>query len=73
MGIIAATAAIVGPGYKGSPTLELVNVGEVAVILQPYQAICQIALMTANETAASVKPSRYQCATRPMFARQAKP
>jgi dCTP deaminase len=67
MGIIAATAAFVGPGYKGCPTLELVNVGEVAVILKPYEPICQIALFTAAET--SVKPSRYQCATRPTFAR----
>ena len=67
MGIIAATAAFVGPGYKGCPTLELVNVGEVAVILKPYEPICQIALFTAAET--NVKPSRYQCATRPTFAR----
>ena len=68
MGIIAATAAYVGPGYKGCPTLELVNLGEVAVELEPYQPICQLVLLTANEK--SIKPSRYQCATRPDFARR---
>lgn len=67
MGIIAATAAFVGPGYKGCPTLELVNAGEVAVVLKPYQRICQIALLSSEEAVTS--PSRYQCATRPMFAK----
>jgi len=71
MGIIAATASYIGPGFKGCPTLELVNVGEVAVELRPYEAICQIVLMTADEQA--VRPSRYQCATRPDFARKAAP
>jgi dCTP deaminase len=71
MGIIAATAAYVGPGYKGCPTLELVNLGEVAIELEPYQPICQIVLMTANEGV--IKPSRYQCATRPDFARRPVP
>jgi len=68
MGIIAATAAYVGPGFKGCPTLELVNLGEVAIELEPYQPICQIVLLTANEQA--IKPSRYQCSTRPDFARR---
>jgi len=68
MGIIAATAAFVGPGFKGSPTLELVNLGEVAIILKPYLAICQIALFTADEK--KVRPSRYQCSTRPKFAKE---
>jgi len=68
MGVIAATAAYVGPGYKGCPTLELVNLGEVAIELEPYQPICQIVLLTADE--GDIKPSRYQCATRPDFARK---
>jgi dCTP deaminase len=68
MGIIAATAAYVGPGYKGCPTLELVNLGEVAIELKPYQAICQLVLLTAAED--MIVPSRYQCSTRPAFARR---
>jgi dCTP deaminase len=70
MGIIAATAAYVGPGYKGCPTLELVNVGEVPVEIRPYDPICQLIVLTADE--AELSPSRYQCATRPMFARRAR-
>lgn len=68
MGIISATAAYVGPGYHGSPTLELVNVGEVAVELCPYDPICQIVLFSAEEE--DLPPSRYQCSTRPDFARR---
>lgn len=67
MGIISATAAYVGPGYHGCPTLELVNVGEVAIELCPYDAICQVILFSADEE--DLPPSRYQCATRPDFAR----
>jgi deoxycytidine triphosphate deaminase len=70
MGIIAATAAYVGPGYKGCPTLELVNVGEVAVEITPYDPICQLVVSTADED--NLTPSRYQCATRPVFARKAR-
>jgi len=66
MGLIAATAAWVGPGYKGSPTLELVNAGEVAIELPPEEPICQLILLTADEV--RTQPSRYQCATRPSFA-----
>ncbi len=66
MGLIAATASWVGPGYKGSPTLELVNAGEVAIELPPEEPICQLILFSANETRTA--PSRYQCATRPSFA-----
>jgi len=67
MGIISATAAFVGPGYKGCPTLELVNVGEVAVELDAYEPICQLILLSTEQP--PMPPSRYQCATRPEFAR----
>ena len=67
MGLIAATAAYVGPGYKGSPTLELVNAGEVALKIEPYSEICQLIVMSADET--DFAPSRYQGLTRPTFVR----
>lgn len=67
MGLISATAAFVNPGYTGCPTLELVNLGEVPIVLQPYAPICQLILFTADEH--DIRPSRYQCATRPFFAR----
>lgn len=69
LGLIAVTAAFVGPGFKGCPTLELVNVGEVAIELRPHQDFCQLILLTADEQE-EPSPSRYQCSTRPSFARE---
>lgn len=68
MGLIAATAAYIHPGYKGCPTLELVNLGEVPIAIQPYLAICQLIMFSARETD-EIVTSRYHCATRPHFAR----
>lgn len=65
MGLIAATAAFVGPGFKGCPTLELVNLGEVAVELHPRQEFCQLVVLPAEP--GPQHPSRYQCSTRPLF------
>lgn len=69
MGIISVTAAYVAPNYQGCLTLELTNVGEIPVRLHPYTALCQIVLLPADGT--DLPPSRYQCATRPHFARNA--
>lgn len=67
MGIISVTAAYVAPNYYGCPTLELANVGEVPVLIRPYTPLCQLLLTPADGT--DLPPSRYQCATRPDFAR----
>jgi len=69
MGLIAATATYVTPGYNGCPTLEIVNTGEVPVLLCPGERICQLLLLTAGEEATDLSPSRYQCAVRPYTAR----
>ena len=68
MGIISATAAYVNPGYKGSPTLELVNASEVPIILKPYEPISQVIFIPAHATELGV--SRYHAATRAVFARK---
>lgn len=65
MGIIAATASYIGPGYKGSPTLELVNVGEVPIMLAPHVPICQLVFLPAVSDL-DCPPSRYHLATRPL-------
>ncbi|MDT7572413.1 MAG: dCTP deaminase, partial [Actinomycetota bacterium] len=65
---IAATATFITPGYKGCPTLEIVNAGEVPVVLPPGERICQLVLLSANEDPADLRPSRYQCAIRPSAA-----
>ena len=69
MGLIAATATYVTPGYKGCPTLEIVNEGEVPVVVPRGERICQIILLRADEDPADLLPSRYQCAVRPYSAR----
>ena len=51
---------------RAFPKLEIKR--PVAIELEPYQPICQIVLLTADE--GDIKPSRYQCATRPDFARK---
>jgi deoxycytidine triphosphate deaminase len=69
MGLIAATATYVTPGYKGCPTLEIVNEGEVPVRVKPGERICQLVALTADEAEEDLLPSRYQCATRPFPSR----
>jgi dCTP deaminase len=69
MGLIAATATYVTPGYRGCPTLELVNAGEVPVKVTPGERICQLILLSADEDRADLRPSRYQCAVRPFASR----
>lgn len=69
LGLISATATYVTAGYKGCPTLEISNVGEVPVEVYPGDPICQLVLFTADEDLDELEPSRYQCATRPYAAR----
>lgn len=42
LGLVIATATQIGPGYKGTPTLELSNIGNVPLILHPNQLIAQL-------------------------------
>lgn len=69
LGLIAATATYVTAGYHGCPTLEISNVGEVAIEVKPGDPICQLVVLTADEDPTLFTPSRYQCATRPYAAR----
>ena len=65
MGLIAATATYVNPGYLGCPTLEIVNEGEVPISVAPGEPICQLILLRADEDETTIEPSRYHCAVRP--------
>lgn len=47
MGLIIATATKVDPGFKGCITLEIVNEGEIPLILYPGLPIAQLVLHTA--------------------------
>ena len=47
-GLIIATAAGVHPGFRGCLTLELNNVGEIPIDIQPGMKICQLFLHEAK-------------------------
>lgn len=49
MGLVVATAINVDPGFRGCITLELINLGEVPIILKPGLLIAQIVLQTSEE------------------------
>lgn len=44
LGLIIATATAIGPGYKGCLTLEIVNEGEVPIVVYPGLKVAQIIL-----------------------------
>lgn len=67
LGILSATATFFHPGFRGVPTLELVNTGETAVSVTPGLRIAQLLLENAEPGAAG--PGRYQLTTRPQIAR----
>jgi dCTP deaminase len=48
-GLVTATATGVHPGFAGCLTLELTNLGELPIELQPGLAICQIFLHTTSD------------------------
>lgn len=68
LGLIIATATFVNPGFKGCLTLELLNLGEVPLVLFPGMRVAQLVLHSV-----SGKPgpheSRYQFPTEPEFSR----
>lgn len=78
LGLIIATASSVAPGFKGCITLELVNDGEVPIVLRPGMRIAQLVffetkkeanyreLVTSSEPGGNVK---YDCPTGPEFSR----
>lgn len=44
LGLIIATATVIHPGFKGCITLELVNHGDIPIVLYPGCLICQLVL-----------------------------
>jgi dCTP deaminase len=49
LGLIVATAIMVSPGYRGSLTLELANLGDTPVYLYPGTRIAQLVFHTLTE------------------------
>ncbi len=48
-GLVIATATGVHPGFRGCLTLELANVGELPIAIQPGMCICQLSLYRVDE------------------------
>ena len=72
VGLIIATATMVGPGFAGSLTLELVNLGEADLALYPGTRIAQLVLHTLDQedTGYIQKPeSKYIGAVGPEFSK----
>ncbi len=68
LGLIIATATFINPGFKGCLTLELLNLGEVPLVLHPGTRVAQLVLHTV-EGELGVHKSRYALPTDPEFSR----
>jgi dCTP deaminase len=67
LGLVIATATAVAPLFKGSITLELLNLGEVPLVLYPGVRIAQLVLHTVKGS--SEYTGRYRYPTGPEFSR----
>lgn len=65
LGLIIATATAVAPGYRGSPTLEIVNIGEVPLTVYPGVRIAQ--LVFHKSMGQGAYSGRHASATGPEF------
>ena len=66
MGLIIATATKVDPGFKGAITLEIINEGEVPVVLYPGVPIAQLVFHEMSDTSGTYM-GQYSYATGPEF------
>jgi len=64
-GLIIATATHISPTFKGCVTLELVNEGEIPLVLYPDMRVAQLILFRTEEKISS--KGRYQFQTGPEF------
>jgi dCTP deaminase len=66
-GLVIETAAGVHPGFTGSLTLELSNVGQVPVVLRPGLKICQLFLHHIDSKSDEGDKSLFNCFRRPVL------
>ncbi|QDU59629.1 Deoxycytidine triphosphate deaminase [Planctomycetes bacterium Pan216] len=76
LGLLIATACSVAPGFKGCITLELVNDGEVPIVLRPGMRIAQLVFFSCEKesdyrSGSSLQDAdvKYDCPTGPEFSR----
>ncbi|MEW6418169.1 MAG: dCTP deaminase [Nitrospirota bacterium] len=68
LGLVIATATFVDPGFKGTITLELVNLGSVPITLYPCVRIAQLVFHKLDK---KVEPysGKYEISTGPQFSK----
>ena len=71
MGLIIATATKVDPGFRGCITLEIINEGEVPLILYPGVPIAQLVFHEA--AGPSSYRGNYRCPVGPEFPKLSPP
>lgn len=59
LGLIIATATLLHPGFKGCPTLELINQGNIPIPLYPGWCIAQLVFHKLESPEASAYISKY--------------
>jgi dCTP deaminase len=69
LGLVIATAACIDPGFIGSITLELSNLGKSPLVLSPGIRICQLVLRTTTGEKSYSLDRKYRCAIGPEFTR----
>jgi deoxycytidine triphosphate deaminase len=65
-GLLGATAVFVHPGFRGCLTLELLNLGEVPIVLQPGMRVAQLVFLTRGGSD-EPRAGKYCMATEPEF------
>lgn len=67
-GLVIATATGVHPGFSGSLTLELSNLGQIPIAIYPGMRICQFFLHTTEPTESKhLDQSNFVCNRRPVL------
>ncbi len=66
-GLIIATATGVHPGFTGCLTLELTNLGEIPIAIEPGMAICQLFLHQVHTQSGTADKSSFVGRRRPVL------
>lgn len=70
LGLVTATAVLVHPHYQGCLTLELLNLGEVPLVLTPGERVAQLFFNRVHPPAPEPsEEDKYRCPTGPEFSK----
>jgi dCTP deaminase len=69
LGLVIATASLVDPTFTGTVTFEMVNLGELPIVLYPGIRIAQIVLHSLSSPTDKRYSGKYGVSTGPQFSR----